>query len=73
MDINAKTTIPLWAAITSVPAIIGAIMWISFIAYKTDANADTIKSLEASKDKHLELLIKIKEDVAEIKAKIGDK
>lgn len=73
MEINTKTTVPLWAILSGIPAIVGAIMWISFIAYNTEANAENIKDLQAQKDKHLELLIKIKEDVAEIKAKIKEK
>jgi hypothetical protein len=70
MNMTARTTVPLWAVLASVPTFIGAIMWISFIAYNTNANADSIKELQITKDKHLELLIQIKEDVASIKAKI---
>ena len=80
--LNEQTTIPLWSIIVAVPSIVGAIFWISFVAYKTNTNAEVIQELRVTqaemqknqlelKDTTLRLMFDIKTDLAVIKSKLN--
>ena len=82
IQLNEKTTVPLWAIIAFIPAFIGAAFWISLVAYKVETNQkdiadlkirDKIQSEEITrmKDSTLDLLNKIQVDIAVIKAQVG--
>jgi len=70
VNLSNRTTIPLWAVFTSIPMFIGAIMWVSFVAYQGDANAQGIKELKTDKSEVMKMLIEIKEDLAAIKEQL---
>ena len=80
--LNEQTTIPLWSIIVAVPTVVGAIFWISFVAYKTNTNAENILDLKLTqaemqknqlelKDTTLKLMFDIKTDLAVIKSKLN--
>lgn len=80
--LNEQTTIPLWSILVAVPSIVGAIFWISFVAYKTNTNAEVIQDLKVTqaemqknqlelKDTTLRLMFDIKTDLAVIKSKLN--
>jgi len=80
--LNEQTTIPLWSILVAVPSIVGAIFWISFVAYKTNTNAEVIQDLRVTqnemqknqlelKDTTLRLMFDIKTDLAVIKSKLN--
>lgn len=80
--LNEQTTIPLWSIIVAVPSIVGAIFWISFVAYKTNTNTEVIQDLRVTqaemqknqlelKDTTLRLMFDIKTDLAVIKSKLN--
>lgn len=82
IQLNEKTTVPLWSIIAFIPTFIGAAFWISLIAYKVETNQKDIASLkikdeafviELSKvrDSTIDLLSKIQVDVAVIKAQLS--
>ena len=82
IQLNEKTTVPLWSIIAFIPTFIGAAFWISLIAYKVETNQkdiadlkirDKIQSEEITriKDSTLDLLNKIQVDIAVIKAQVG--
>lgn len=74
MKINENTTIPLWAMIASVPAIVGGIMWLSFIAYTSNSSASQITEIKSeSKELHREVrlqLIQINDRLTRIETKL---
>lgn len=82
ININEKTTVPLWSIIAFIPTCIGTVFWISLVAYKVETNQKDIASLkikdeafaiELSKvrDSTIDLLSKIQVDVAVIKAQLS--
>ena len=71
MQINDKTTIPLWSVIASIPLLVGSIFWISYIAYTSNANSTQITDLQKSKEEQYRLLIDIKSDVLIIKERVN--
>lgn len=70
MKVNESTTIPFWWMIVAVPTFVGAVTWISFIAYTSTASASKLEKLEQRMDRKDEILLQIKEDVAIIKSKV---
>ncbi len=65
MNINDKTTIPLFAALLSLPVIIGGILWLTSVdakATKAAESADLISEI------HIKV-IKIEKDVEFLKEK----
>jgi hypothetical protein len=70
MKVNESTTIPFWWTLVAVPTFVGAITWISFIAYTSTATASKIEKMEQRMDRKDEILLQIKEDVAIIKSKV---
>lgn len=71
MKIDDKTTIPLWSVFISVPAIIGAIFWISAVYYQVAHAQVEISKISDKQDKYVETIIEIKETLARIEEKIG--
>lgn len=62
MKITENTTIPLFAALGSIPLIVGGIFWLTAISFKADqAVATTLKQ-----DKHIEELIGDVKSIKEI-------
>jgi hypothetical protein len=59
MNLNVKTTIPLFVALGALPFLIGGVFWLSSV----DAKA-------TSADKKTDMLYDIKSDLAEIKTDI---
>jgi hypothetical protein len=74
MNLNERTTIPLWAVIASVPAVIGGIMWLSFIAYTSNSSASQITEIKSeSKELNKEVriqLIQINDRLTRIETKL---
>ena len=70
MNLSEETTIPFWWALVAIPTFIGAVTWISFIAYTSEASANKIDKLEQRIEKKEEILLQIREDVAIIKSRI---
>lgn len=70
MKVNESTTIPFWWMIVAVPTFVGAVTWISFIAYTSTASASKLEKLEQRMDRKDEILLQIKEDVAIIRSKV---
>ena len=74
MNINEQTTIPLWAMLASIPALIGAIMWLSFIAYTSNSAAASVTEIKSeSKELHKEVrlqLIQINDRLTRIETKL---
>lgn len=74
MNLNEKTTIPLWAVIASIPAVIGGIMWLSFIAYTSNSSASQITEIKSeSKELNKEVrmqLIQINDRLTRIETKL---
>lgn len=84
MKINEQTTVPLWSIIALIPTMAGAVFWISFVAYKTNTNAENIADLRVTqvemqksqlelKDTTLKLMFDIRTDLAVIKSKLNIK
>ena len=73
MKLDEATTIPMWWMFVAVPTLVGGIVWLSFIAYSSEASASKLQKLEERFDKKEELLIQIREDVAVIKEKLTTK
>lgn len=73
MDINQKTRVPLFAVITAIPTLVGAIAWATMVYYKADAavvaiNRQAVKDRDQDKviEKQMDLLIDIRERVIRI-------
>lgn len=84
INLNEKTTVPLWSIITAIPTLIGSITWITLVAYRVDTNVRDITDLKVRdrlqaeeinklRDTTIDLLNQIKIDVAVIKAQVGGK
>jgi sensor domain CHASE-containing protein len=74
MNLNEKTTIPIWAVFASIPALVGGIMWLSFIAYTSNTSASEIadiklESKEINKEVRLQL-IQINDRLTRIETKL---
>lgn len=67
MNLNDKTTIPLWTVIVSVPIAAGMIAWFVTVANLTNANANDIKDMKSEQ----RLLYEIREDVAVIRERVN--
>jgi hypothetical protein len=62
MKITDKTSIPIFLVAGSVPAFIGGIMWLSFIAYTSDTAAkDVVKIKSEQKEVNQEIKVELKE------------
>lgn len=73
-EINESTTIRIFPVVMAIPAIIGLVSWISFIAYTTNSNASQIQEIridrkDASKDIRLQLSI-ISDRLSRIETKL---
>lgn len=70
MKLDEKSTLPLIWVFIAIPFTVGALFWISFIAYSVEAQAGKITGLETKIEKKDEILIQIREDVAVIKQRL---
>lgn len=70
MSLSDKTTLPLVWVFIALPFAVGALFWISFIAYSVEAQAGKITGLETKMERKEEILIQIREDVAVIKQRL---
>lgn len=70
MKLDEKSTLPLIWVFIAIPFTIGALFWISFIAYSVEAQAGKITGLETKMERKEEILLQIKEDVAVIKQRL---
>lgn len=63
LDISSKTNVPLFAVLSSVPFIVGGIMWLANVDAKaTEAKATNLTILQ--------MVSQMKDDVAEIKGEL---
>lgn len=65
MKLDERTTISLWAALASLPFIIGALMWLTSVDAKATKAAE---SAELIQEIHVKI-IKIEKDVEYLKEK----
>jgi hypothetical protein len=77
LKIDEKTTIPINMVALLVPALIGAIMWLSFIAYTSNSSAAQIseiktESKELNKEVRLQLIL-VNERLTRIETKLESK
>lgn len=66
MKLDDKTTIPLYAALISLPCLVGAVLWLSSVDAKATKAAQTSEVIQ---DVHIKV-IKIEKDIEYIKEKL---
>lgn len=65
--ITEKTKIPLFAVLTSVPILVGFIVWISVLYSNVSANTQDIEDLKTDKKEMVQELKEINKSLTEIK------
>lgn len=65
--ITEKTKIPLFAALTSIPILVGFIVWISMLYSNVSANTKDIEDLKNEKKEMVGELKQINKSLTEIK------
>jgi hypothetical protein len=74
---DERTTIPIWAIAASIPAFVGGVMWLSFIAYTSNSAAASVTEIKSeSKELHKEVrlqLIQINDRLTRIETKLESK
>lgn len=84
MNLNEKTTVPLWSILVAVPCFVGMVSWFSYVAFETKSNSDRIAKLEndaqqtgkdivSMREDNLKVLLTIREDIAVIKSKLSER
>jgi len=71
LRINEKTTIPVWSVFTAIPFVVGAILWISAVAYDVAQAKSSVNKLEQSQEKNSDILLEIRERIIRIEEKIS--
>lgn len=46
IQLNEKTTIPIWAVIVAIPTFVALISWVSSVANTTNANAKAVEDVQ---------------------------
>lgn len=65
--ITEKTKVPLFAVLTSVPILVGFIVWISVLYSNVSANTQDIEDLKSDKKEMVRELKEINKSLTEIK------
>jgi hypothetical protein len=72
-NINEKTKVELFAALTAMPFIVGLIFWLSAMNNSANGSEKKIAELEQRQQNQNNLLISIKEDLTLVKYKLDIK
>jgi hypothetical protein len=68
--IDSKTTVEVFAVIASIPILIGAVAWISMVAYDVAQAKTEIKEVKTAQNKNQDILVEIRDRVIRIETKL---
>lgn len=61
--LDERTTVPVWSLLLAVPTFVGFVVWLSNVAYVTDANAKNVAEVRQD----VKALYEIRADIRVIK------
>jgi hypothetical protein len=67
MEINEKTKIPLFSAVTIIPILVGAIAWATTLYVKVEAKERVDEKQDQKLEAQSQMLLDIRDDVKELK------